>query len=79
MNDDIDPVEFGKLIQAVNNLTIQVINATIRFEKAEVLLAARLQIIETKFSTGRGIAVGVVLAAGGLGAGLSELLQSWFP
>ncbi len=71
---DIDPIEFGKLSQAVQNLTKQIDQATERFIESEAILTKRLDAIEAKFSTGKGVAIGLLFAAGGLGAGLSELI-----
>lgn len=73
----IDPFEFGKLHQAVHSLTQQVDQATERFIEAEAVLTRRLDAIEAKFSTGKGVAIGLLFAAGGLGAGLSEMFK-WF-
>ena len=63
-SDDIDPVEFGKLIQAVETLTTSV-----------ATLTADVDALSAQLTGGKGIVVGLLIAAGGLGAGMSELFK----
>jgi len=57
-------LEIGKLIQAVDTLTVEV--ATLR-EKMEDM--------SKKANTGQGMFYGALLAAGSAGAGLSQLID----
>lgn len=64
---DIDPIEFGKLIKAVENLTMQV--ASMRTEVDD---------LKSKMQGARGLAIGFLVAAGGAGAGAAHLLEKIF-
>jgi hypothetical protein len=61
---EINPIEFGKLINAVETLTRQV---------AE--LDTKLEALNAQVTGGKGIVMGMLFAAGGLGAGATKLLQ----
>lgn len=67
MSDNLDPVEFGRLIQSVDNLTI-----TVNEIKTDV---ASLK--ETR-DRGWGILAGITLVAGGLGASAHTLFERLF-
>ena len=66
-NFPIDPVEFGKLINAVATLTTELQSVNIR-------LAA----LDQRMTFGKGMAVGLFLFAGGIGAGASKAIEAWF-
>lgn len=59
----LSPVEQGKLLAAVNKLTDQVED-----------LNGRLQAMELQVARGRGLLFGIIFAAGGLSAGLTNFL-----
>lgn len=71
---EIDPVMFGRLIQSVENLTTQLSDASKDIAKLQNELAN----IDKRFSLGRGVVIGALLAAGGIGAGLSKIIESLF-
>ena len=64
MGSDIDPVEFGKLIQSVDQLATTVTN-----------LQSTVDDLRTKVTGGKGVIVGMLIAAGGLGAGTTKLIE----
>jgi hypothetical protein len=64
---DIDPVEFGKLINAVETLTSEVES-----------LRTEVKTMKEQMTGARGVAVGLMLAAGGLGAGATHVLEKLF-
>lgn len=59
MGDQIDPVEFGKLLGSMEHLAGSITSLT---EKVEAL--------EARLNTGRGMAMGVMFAAAGIGGGV---------
>mgnify|MGYP001159426327 FL=1 len=59
----LSPVEQGKLLEAVNKLTDQVED-----------LNKRLQNMELQVARGRGLLFGIIFAAGGLSAGITNFL-----
>ena len=59
----LSPVEQGKLLNAVNKLTDQVED-----------LNKRLQNMELQVARGRGLLFGIIFAAGGLSAGITNFL-----
>ena len=61
---DIDPVQFGKLVNAVETLTGQVAGLTKEVDDLKQTLTG-----------GKGVAVGLMIAAGGLGAGVSKFID----
>jgi hypothetical protein len=61
---EINPIEFGKLMNAVETLTRQV---------AE--LDTKLEALNAQVTGGKGIVMGMLFAAGGLGAGATKLLE----
>lgn len=63
----IDPVEFGKLVQAVSTLTGTVEKLNVDVKNLNLAL-----------SSGRGVAVGLMIAAGGVGAGVAKVLGKLF-
>ena len=63
----IDPQQFGQLIEAVARLSAQVDHMAAEFDK-----------ITNDLSRGKGIIVGITLAAGGIGAGATHLLEKIF-
>ena len=64
---DISPVEFGKLINAVETLTSEVES-----------LRSEVKTMKEQMMGARGVAVGLMLAAGGVGAGASHLFERMF-
>ena len=70
MGDDmseINPVDFGKLVGAVEVLTIEV-----------TALRKDVKCLQSQLTTGRGMIAGMLLAAGGIGAGATHLLERVF-
>lgn len=63
----INPIQFGKLIQSVATLTIEV--QTLRHEMTE---------LSNQMSGGKGVVAGMLLAAGGVGAGAAHLVDKLF-
>lgn len=61
---DISPVEFGKLINAVETLTVEVES-----------LREEVGTMKEQMTGARGVAVGLMLAAGGVGAGASHMIE----
>lgn len=64
---EIDPIEFGKLINAVENLAKEV--SSLKDEVDE---------LKGKIHGARGMALGFLLAAGGVGAGAGHLFEKLF-
>lgn len=64
---DIDPVQFGKLINAVDNL-----------EKCVETLAEQVDILNQQMTSGKGIMLGLSIAAAGIGAGVTKALEHIF-
>jgi hypothetical protein len=64
---EINPVEFGKLINAVETLTGQMSDLTREVDDLRQTLTG-----------GKGVAVGLMVAAGGLGAGLTKFVDHIF-
>jgi hypothetical protein len=62
---EIDPIQFGKLLNAVETLESNVESLT-----------AQVQQLNTQITGGKGIAMGLMITAGGLGAGLTKLLEA---
>lgn len=65
MGNDIDPVEFGKLLQSVSTLT----------EKVDAL-SEKVGVLESMLTGGKGMVAGLMIAAGGIGASAKHLLES---
>lgn len=61
---DIDPVEFGRLANAVETLTKQV---------AE--LDNKVDTLNGQITGGKGVVMGLLITAGGLGAGATKLIE----
>lgn len=64
MADELDHVQFGRLIQSVETLTAQVNTLTVKVDT-----------MANQFSGGKGIVAGLMLASGGIGAGATHLLD----
>ena len=64
---DIDPVQFGQLVSSVQTLTTEV--GALRVQVAE---------LKSQLTGGKGIIAGLLLAAGGIGAGASHALDKLF-
>ena len=64
---EIDPQEFGRLVGAVETLVKRVEH-----------MAQEIDAIRNAMSTGKGIVAGLVLAAGGIGAGATHLIEKVF-
>ena len=62
---EIDPIQFGKLINAVETLEGNVKDLT-----------AQVQSLNNQITGGRGVIIGLMLTAGGLGAGATKILES---
>lgn len=67
MGDDgeVNPVEFGKLLQAVETLT-----ANVRELKSDV------DGLKSQLTGGKGLIAGLMVAAGGIGASAKHVLES---
>jgi|TARA_S200002703_G_scaffold58669_3_gene50937 hypothetical protein len=67
MSDDkISEVDLGRLIQAVETLTIEV-----------SALNSRVRELETQLAKGKGVLSGVVLVSGACGALVAAVLNKW--
>lgn len=64
---EIDPIEFGRLTQAVENLTVKVDQ-----------LSKEMSDVKNNFHGARGVAIGMLLAAGGVGAGAAHVFDKLF-
>ena len=64
-NSEVDGVEIGKLIQAVETLSKEVDTLTCRIRDLEL-------------NKGKGVLVGIFLVASGLGAAVSAMFGKWF-
>jgi hypothetical protein len=62
---EIDPVQFGKLLNAVETLETNV-----------ATLTNQVQQLNSQITGGKGIAMGLMITAGGLGAGITKLLEA---
>jgi hypothetical protein len=63
----IDPVQYGQLLARVEALTDQLDRVT-----------TRLEAIEDRFKAGRGVIVGLFVAAGLAMYGVKGMLERWF-
>lgn len=63
---EIDPVQFGKLINAVETL-----------EENVKELSAQVQSLNAQITGGKGVVMGLLIAAGGVGAAITKLVESW--
>jgi hypothetical protein len=61
---EINPIEFGKLLNAVETLTRQVSE-----------LDNKVEVLNSQITGGKGMIMGLLLTAGGLGAGATKLLE----
>ena len=66
-SSDIDIVEIGKLIQAVETLSKEVDTLT-----------CRIRDLESQLNKGKGVLIGIFLVASGLGAAVSTVFGKWF-
>jgi len=64
---EIDPQEFGRLVGAVETLVKQVNH-----------MSREIDEIRNAMSTGKGLVAGLVIAAGGIGAGATHLIEKIF-
>lgn len=65
---EIDPVQFGRLLNAVETLTIQVSD-----------LEVKVDTLNTQISGGKGVIMGLLVAAGSAGAALTKVVEKVFP
>jgi len=63
---EIDPVQFGKLINAVETL-----------EENVKELSAQVQSLNAQITGGKGVVMGLLIAAGGVGAAITKLVENW--
>lgn len=61
---EIDPIQFGRLLNSVETLTEQV---------AE--LDKKVDTLNSQITGGKGVIMGLLITAGGVGAGLTKLLE----
>jgi len=66
MGNEIDPVQFGKLISSVETLKEDVKE-----------LSGQVHALNAQITGGKGMVAGLLLAAGGLGAGATKLIENW--
>jgi hypothetical protein len=66
LDDKISEVNLGRLIQAVETLTIEV-----------SALNSRVRELETQLAKGKGVLSGVVLVSGACGALVAAILNKW--
>lgn len=64
---DIDPVQFGKLINAVDNL-----------ERCVETLSDQVDTLNQQMTSGKGIIMGLSIASAGIGAGVTKALEHIF-
>lgn len=62
---EIDPVQFGKLLNAVETLETNV-----------ATLTNQVQQLNSQITGGKGVVFGLLITAGGLGAGITKLLEA---
>jgi hypothetical protein len=62
---EIDPVQFGKLLNAVETLESNVESLTVQVQQ-----------LNNQITGGKGVAMGLMITAGGLGAGITKLLEA---
>jgi len=62
---EIDPIQFGKLLNAVETLESNVESLT-----------EQVQQLNNQITGGKGVAMGLMITAGGLGAGITKLLEA---
>lgn len=65
---EIDPVQFGRLLNAVETLTAQVSD-----------LEVKVDTLNTQITGGKGVIMGLLVAAGSAGAALSKVVEKVFP
>lgn len=65
--NDIDPIQFGKMINAIETL-----------EEKVQSLSTEVSTMNAKISSGKGLMLGVLVTAGGLGAGATKVLEYVF-
>lgn len=61
---EIDPVQFGRLLNAVETLTTQV---------AE--LDQKVETLNGQITGGKGVIMGLLITAGGIGAGATKVIE----
>ncbi len=64
---EIDPVQFGRLLNAVETLTIQVSD-----------LEVKVDTLNTQITGGKGVIMGLLVAAGSAGAALTKVVEKVF-
>lgn len=68
---DIDPVQFGQMVEAVKNLTKTVETLTMSVKTLE----RQVQSLTDIKNRGAGVLLGILLAGGSIGAGVTHLLD----
>lgn len=71
MSESIDPIQFGRLLEAVDNLTGHVGNLTKEVKALDDKIANTRMV----FFGSKWFAIGVLLSAGATGAGVSKLAE----
>lgn len=64
---EIDPVQFGRLLNAVETLTAQVVD-----------LDEKVDILNEQITGGKGVVMGLLVAAGSAGAALTKVIEKVF-
>lgn len=66
MGNEIDPVQFGKLMSTVETL-----------EENVKELSKEVKSLNSQITGGKGVVAGMLLAAGGVGAAATKLIENW--
>lgn len=69
-----DAVQYGRLLASVDHLTAALQETSARL----VHLDARLAEVEGRFRVGKGVLIGMLFAAGGLGMAAREMISGLF-
>lgn len=67
MATELDPVQFGKLINAVETLETKVDS-----------LSSQVAELNGKMASGKGVMIGMIIVAGGFGASAHKLIEFLF-
>lgn len=82
MNDEIDLIQFGRLLSSVETLTKQLSETSKQLQenvKAMSSLDDRIVELESRYRVGKGIIAGVILGAGFAAKGFVDTLKALVP
>lgn len=77
---EIDPVEFGRMLSSVETLTQQlaITNSALRENtQSNAALEKRIVELEGRWSSGRGVLVGIIVGVGFAAKGVMETIKAW--